>query len=127
MAFTRQSINNTSTFTVEGEVAEQVAIPTFRRWENTTTETKWELGQGWTLDVANDQSDISFSLNSQPVFTIYRSGVIDNPVLTLENYSRPSEIPSSYSQDGLLARIDGKLYMSTPDDSTSPGNDPSPS
>jgi len=119
MAFTRQSINNTSNFSVDGQgVTESITIPTFRRWENTTKDTQWELGQGWTLNVPNDHTNIYFSLNNKTIWTIGidGDGNIDTgtPVLSLENYENTQAIPSGYSGNGLLARVNGELYMSTP-------------
>jgi len=113
MSFTRQPVNNTSTFSVDGQVADNIAVPTFRRWENTTKETKWELGQGWTLNVPTDESELVFNLNGNDVFRITSTGVASNPILTLENYNDIEAIPSSYVGNGLLARIDGELYMSS--------------
>jgi len=115
MAFTRQPINNTSTFSVNGVTEESISVPTFRRWENTTKETKWELGRGWLLNVPNDQSKIVFNYNGADVFSIESTGDtgLYSSILSLENYSETSDIPDTYNSSGLLARIDGELYMST--------------
>ena len=113
MAFSRQSVSNKSTFTIDGQgPLDTIVVPSFQRWENVTTDTRWELGQGWTLNVPNNQENINFQLNGQIVYTITKEG-LTNDVLSLENYFTEEQIPSTYSSAGLLARINGELYMST--------------
>ena len=116
MGFVRQPIANTSTFSIDGITTDNISQPTFRRWENATKDTIWDLGQGWTLNVPNNSTNINFTLNGVSVATITSAGFgslsLAGNVLTLENYSATSEIPSDYSGIGLMARVDGELYIS---------------
>jgi hypothetical protein len=118
MAFTRQNVVTTSTFTTGG-VTETSSVPTFTQWENTSNASgfEWNLGNKWTLNVNTDESVLGFKYNNVTAFSINQSGIlgIDLSVdatgdkLTLSNLT---ELPaaSSYS-DGEMIRMSGELYI----------------
>lgn len=118
MAFTRQNVVTTSTFTTGG-VTETSSVPTFTQWENTSTTSgfEWKLGNKWTLNVNTDESVLAFKYNNATAFSMNQSGIlgIDLSVeasgdkLTLSNLT---ELPaaSSYS-DGEMIRMSGELYI----------------
>ena len=56
MAFTRQNVVTTSTFTTGG-ATETSSVPTFTQWENTSTTSgfEWKLGNKWTLNVKDEE------------------------------------------------------------------------
>ena len=111
MSFVRQQINQDSTFTT-GETVIPVSIPTFQLWENTTADTRYDLGQGWSINIPKDGLDLSFQLNGDIILNINKVGGILEPILSLTNYAHEDNIPDSYITAGLLARINGELYMS---------------
>ena len=111
MGFVRQQINNTSTFTT-GEEVIPVNIPTFQLWENTSKDIRYDLGAGWSINIPNDSSDLNFQLNGDIILNIQKTGGIQEPILALTDYPSEGNIPGSYNQSGLLARINGELYMS---------------
>jgi len=104
MAFARQNINTSSTFTTGNEVV-TVNNPTFSLWSNNTSSgTKWDLGNLWTVD--SSPTKLSFNYNNNTAISFNQYG-IDTLVLG----SQTSE-PSNPSE-GAIANINGviKVYI----------------
>ena len=101
MAFARQNINTTSTFTTGNEVV-SVNNPTFSLWSNNTSSgTTWNLGNLWTVDSSSTKLD--FKYNNNTAISFNQNGI---DKLVLGSQSEPSN-PS----DGTIANINGVLKV----------------
>ena len=118
MAFNRQDISTTSTFTTGGISAESTT-PTFTQWENTTSAEgfEWNLGNKWTINVNAVEDQLSFSYNGMVSFRANSSGLMDidfsigaeGDYMSLTNLN---ELPSTSSYtDGTMIRSDGEMYI----------------
>tara|TARA_Y100000361_G_scaffold57678_2_gene50438 strand:+ start:511 stop:873 length:363 start_codon:yes stop_codon:yes gene_type:complete len=120
MAFTRKSINTTSTFQT-GATSSFVNTPTFTQWTNTTNSNGifWDLSTNWGISISSDNSTLNFNLNGVSVASIGADGFNVNVTasgdkLALTNYS---SLPSTTENtEGTMIRYNNEMYILEGDD-----------
>lgn len=112
MAFTRQNIGSTQTFSRNGAIETSTA-PAFQIFNVDASSTQYSLGSSWSISINNTNNTLSFNNNNNSVLTIGSTGIqgITNNSLQLgNNTSEPSL--SSFS-NGDMVKINGELYIRT--------------
>ena len=109
MAFTRQTINNVSTFDTGGGI-ELISNPEFSIWTNLTDLYNfiWEIGGGWRVQVDADDNSLAYNYNDVDVLTISTTGISYASLDLTPFVSNPST--AGYNE-GDVINVNGALYV----------------
>lgn len=110
MAFTRQNLGSTSTFTRDGALSETTSTPPFQIFQKSITNSVYSLGGTWKIDQNSATRELKFLSNNTPILTLTPSGA----TFTLKQLKLPSYsagVTPSAPEDGLLINQDGNFLV----------------
>jgi len=112
MAFTRQNIGSTQTFSRNGAIQTSTS-PSFQIFNVDASATNYSLGSSWSISINNTNNTLSFNNNNNSVLTIGSTGIqgLTNDSLKLGNNTNAPSL-SSFT-DGDMVKINGELYIRT--------------
>jgi|9_EtaG_2_1085328.scaffolds.fasta_scaffold00659_11 hypothetical protein len=106
MAFTRQNLGQTSSFTRDSAVLNTVVSPAFTTFRADANSTNYSLGNDWSIKIDTNLSELSFNYKNNAKLTLSQSGFTLSSVILPEQ----SDLPGSPSV-GTMLNHDGELKI----------------
>lgn len=89
MAFTRQNLGQTSSFTRDNAVLNTVVNPAFTTFRADTNSTNYSLGNDWSIKIDTNLNQLSFNYRNDSKLTLSESGFSLSSVILPEQSSLP--------------------------------------
>ena len=107
MAFTRQNINQTSSFSRTGAVT-TLSTPAFQVFSIDKTSTNYSLGDKWNILINSSSQTLDFNYDGSSVLRLESSGFSLSSVILTESSSFPLN-----PVNGTLLHVNNELYIYT--------------